>query len=121
MNIYIIESNFERAKEIGAKILSLMNRGIRQETADLDGRYSYFNTTLDTNNNSLLNEQLNISLRFNFIQIYIGLREYSNALILAIKLYHEIKQVDFHYELMTCCLLVAKILVNLVILASHCL
>ena len=51
------------------------------------------------------------SLRFNFIQIYISLREFSNALILAIKFYNEIKQLNFNYEFMICCLSIAKILV----------
>lgn len=40
-----------------------------------------------------------------------GLREYPNALIAAIKFHHEIKQLDFNYESMVSCLIIAKILV----------
>lgn len=52
-----------------------------------------------------------ISLRLNYIQIYISLKQYSNALISAIKFYHEINQLDFNYELMISCLVIAKILI----------
>lgn len=52
------------------------------------------------------------SLRYNYIQIYIALRDYPNALINAIKFYHEIKQLDFNYEQMVSCMIIAKILVS---------
>lgn len=128
MNVYILEANYERAKEVGAKMVGLTN------DVDVDDEriFSLWNA-FDCNDNELLSEQFNIGLdssesrvsdcriqreqlfrlRFNFIQVYMGLGEYSNALILAIKLYHEIKQLDFNYEHMTCCLLIAKILVTL--------
>lgn len=64
MNVYILEGNYERAKEIGAKILGLMSRGRfgnvqDEDTFDQAANFSYLNT-LDKNNNELLNEQLNI-------------------------------------------------------------
>ena len=53
------------------------------------------------------------SLKFNHIQISLILKEYSKALISAIKLFYEIKRLDLNYEMMACCLLVSKILVLL--------
>jgi hypothetical protein len=41
-----------------------------------------------------------------------ALNDHPNALIHAIKLFHEIKQLDFNYELMISCMTIAKILVS---------
>lgn len=39
------------------------------------------------------------------------MRQYANALISAIKFYQEVKLLDFNYELMISCLIIAKILI----------
>lgn len=72
MNINILEGNFERAKEIGSKILGLMNRGGRwlsddndddEQNCNVNGTFedktSNLNTS-DRNDNDILMEQLNI-------------------------------------------------------------
>ena len=115
MNVYILEANYDKAKEVGNKILANMNIGFVESTKINNYTNNYDFNPIQNNNNSQFefwNEQINMNLRFNYIQIFIGLREYSNALIMAIKFHNEIKQLDFTYEFMLSCLTIAKILVN---------
>lgn len=122
MNMFIVEGNLEKAKEIGNKILKRMNMGFIESTKmnnytnnfyESDG-FNGDSTQKDFNTKfEFWNEQMSMSLRMNYINIYIALREYSNALILAIKFYNDIKQLDFNYELMTSCLIIAKILIHM--------
>lgn len=76
MNIHILEGNFERAKEIGSKIVSLMSRGFNQSSEGEDfgetGQNGFEQTcaylnSADQNDNELLNEQLNIRYTLNLI------------------------------------------------------
>ncbi|CAF0704565.1 unnamed protein product [Brachionus calyciflorus] len=101
MHLYILECNFDKAKEVGNKILSNLSITSKEPR----------NMFENANQFEFLNEQININLRLNYILIYIGLRDYPNALIAAIKFYHEIRQLDFNYEHMVSCLLIAKILI----------
>lgn len=72
MNIHILEGNFERAKEIGSKIVSLAGR-IGQSNDESDSNNESYNSfgsieqswtknsnSSDQNDNEILNEQLNI-------------------------------------------------------------
>ena len=125
MNIYVLEGNLDKAKEIGTKILKHMSIGFIESTKmnnytnnfyesgsgdgfNGDSSRKDFNTKFE-----FWNEQMSMHLRLNYINIYIALREYSNALILAIKFYHDIKQLDFNYEFMSSCLIIAKILIHM--------
>lgn len=114
MNLYILEANYDKAKEIGNKILSNMNISFIESTKINNYTNNYDFNPMQNNNNSQFefwNEQINMNLRFSYIQIFMGLRDYSNALIMAIKFHNEIKQLDFTYEFMLSCLVIAKILV----------
>jgi hypothetical protein len=116
MNLYILEANYDKAKEIGNKILSNMNISFIESTKINNYTNNYDFNPMQNNNNSQFefwNEQINMNLRFSYIQIFMGLRDYSNALIMAIKFHNEIKQLDFTYEFMLSCLVIAKILVNI--------
>lgn len=79
MHIYILECNYERAKEIGSKIQRLLRREAQvnnnqpgAEQPDENGgggghgseqeSHSFLSSSLDKNDNELLNEQLNIRL-----------------------------------------------------------
>lgn len=116
MNLYILEANYDKAKEIGNKILSNMNISFIESTKINNYTNNYDFNPMQNNNNSQFefwNEQINMNLRFSYIQIFMGLRDYSNALIMAIKFHNEIKQLDFTYEFMLSCLVIAKILVTI--------
>jgi hypothetical protein len=119
MNLYILEANYDKAKEIGNKILSNMNISFIESTKINNYTNNYDFNPMQNNNNSQFefwNEQINMNLRFSYIQIFMGLRDYSNALIMAIKFHNEIKQLDFTYEFMLSCLVIAKILVTILFL-----
>lgn len=68
MNIYILEGNFERAKEIGSKIVSQMSRGSLsngEESCEGTGiggfeQSAVYLNSSDQSDNELINEQLNI-------------------------------------------------------------
>jgi tetratricopeptide (TPR) repeat protein len=127
MNIYILEGNLDKAKEIGNKILKHMNIGFIESTKMNNYTNNFYECALGSSDGfngdssrkdfntkfEFWNEQMSMHLRLNYINIYIALREYSNALILAIKFYHEIKQLDFNYEFMMSCLILAKILIHM--------
>ena len=127
MNIYILEGNLDKAKEVGNKILKEINMGYMETTKMKNYAANFYEYTGNSgfsgeSNGSkhfetkfeFWNEQTSLSLRLNYINIYIALCEYSNALILAIKFYHDVKQLDFNYELMNSCLIIAKILIHMV-------
>ncbi len=91
--------NLDKACEIGETLLEASSTTV--------------GTTNGNDNNNRNQEEIFINLWSNRIKINIKQGEYSNALISAIKLYYQIKQLDFNYELNACSVLIARILIEM--------